>query len=486
MMRFVRFRHIHWRHNVKLFLSLAVAVLLLTHPAAAADVRPNVVVILLDDLRYDALGCTGHPFVKTPNIDRIRNEGVLFRNAFVTTSLCSPSRASFLTGMYAHSHGVMKNEGKVADPDFERTPSFAQLLQKSGYETAYIGKWHIERKNDPRPGFDYWLSFSGQGAYIDPQMNENGQSRKVEGHMTDILNEHAVKFLDRTHKRPFCLYLSHKAVHGPRRPRAKDAELYADAEIPKPPNADDDLRDKPKWQRGHVLRKGKSAPQEIPDAAPPAKWDPTNRDRLNYFRLLNAVDEGVGRILETLERHGQLDNTIVIFTSDNGYFLGEHHLSDKRLMYEESLRIPFLMRYPRLVKPGTTVEQMVLNIDLAPTLLDLAGAPVAAHMHGRSIRPLLEGKATDWRRSFLYEYWVDLQPTIPDIVGVRTEDWKLVRYPNIDDLDEMYDLKNDPHEMRNLAPDPAHAEKLKDLNGELDRLMKETGYVASPAPAKGK
>jgi len=449
---------------------------------ASPSTRPNVIFILVDDLRYDALACTGHPWVQTPNLDRLRAEGVWFRNAFCTTSLCSPSRASFLTGTYAHTHGVTRNEVKVVDPDWSRTPSFAQLLQKGGYETGYIGKWHIAPHADPRPGFDHWLSFKGQGEYIDPELNENGRTFKAQGHNTDILNEHAIKFLETKREKPFCLYLSYKAVHDPRTPRETDANLYSDQKLPKPESYTDTFAGKPRWQRATILTqhmKAKtSAPDVIPDELPPPPpWNATNKDRLNYYRLLTAIDEGVGRIRELLDKQGQLDNTIIIFAGDNGYFMGEHRLGDKRLMYEESIRIPLLMRYPPLAKAGATVEQMALNIDLAPTLLDLAGVEIPSHMQGKSWRALLEGNVTGWRKSFLYEYWLDLKMTIPDLVGIRTNDWKLCRSPGVEDVDELYDLKADPHELHNLAADPAQAEKLKSMRGELEVLMKETGYA---------
>jgi arylsulfatase A-like enzyme len=207
---------------------------------------------------------------------------------------------------------------------------------------------------------------------------------------------------------------------------------------------------------------------------------------MNYFRLLTAVDEGVGMILKTLEQRGDLDNTVIVFAGDNGYFFGEHHVGDKRLAYEESMRIPMLMRYPKLAKPGGTIDKIVLNIDLAPTLLDLAGEAVPPGMQGRSWRPLLEGKNADWRKSFLYEYWLDLKPTIPDMVGVRTDDWKFVRYPGANDIDELYDLKNDPIEMHNLAQDSGQAEKKRELAAELDRLMRETNYASPPNPARAR
>jgi N-acetylglucosamine-6-sulfatase len=458
-------------------------------PAPAATKRPNIIFILTDDQRWDALGCAGHPFLKTPNLDRLRNEGVLFKNAFVTTSLCSPSRASFLTGTYVHTHGVIGNEVAAHDPDWDKTPSFAMLLQKAGYRTGYIGKWHMAPNNRPRPGFDYWFGFKGQGVYVDPVMNEDGTEKQVKGYITEILNDSAVAFINRAAKdKPFLLYLSHKAVHDPRTVRERDRDLYSGQRLPKPPNFDDDLAGKPKWQRLNVLSHAKlNEPidvDNIPDRLPPRPFGARNQDTLNYFRLLTAVDDGVGMILRALAERGDLDDTVIVFAGDNGYFFGEHRVGDKRLAYEESLRIPMLLRYPRLAKAGSTIEKMVLNIDLAPTLLDLAAERVPPNMQGRSWRPLLQGKADGWRTSFLYEYWLDLKPTIPDMVGVRTDEWKLVRYPNIRDLDEMYDLKSDPYELHNLAQNTKYAAKATELSTELDRLMRETNYVDPPNPAK--
>ena len=447
--------------------------------APAGKERPNLLFVLTDDQRWDALGCLGHPFLKTPHLDRIRQEGALFANAFVTTSLCSPSRASFLTGCYAHTHGVMQNEKR--DFDSAATPSFAQYLQKEGYRTGYVGKWHMAGTSDPRPGFDYWLSFRGQGVYTDPLLNENGREFKATGYMSDLLTGHALDFLEKSPAdRPFCLYLSHKAVHAPFTPAERHAKLWPDAELAEPPNYRDTFADKPKWMQGAYGGKAARVVNDRPagESAAPAipPWTPRRQATLDYYRAIAAVDEGVGKVLALLEKQGRLDDTVIVFAGDNGFFWGEHRRGDKRLMYEESLRIPLLIRYPKLVRPGTTIEQMALNIDLAPTFLDLAGVPVPAHMQGRSWRPLFGGRAEGWRTSFLYEYWVDLTPTIPHMVGVRTEDWKLVRYPDLDDIDEMYDLRSDPHELRNLAPVPARAAKRRELAQELDRLLDETGY----------
>lgn len=449
--------------------------------------RPNVLFILTDDQRYDAMSCIGYPeWLRTPHMDRIRHEGALFANAFVTTSLCSPSRASFLTGCYAHTHNVRTNEANDPDPTL---PTFPQVFQGAGYETGYIGKWHMAPGADPRPGFDYWLSFRGQGDYIDPALNENGDDFRAEGYMTDLLTDYALGFLRRPRGGPFCLYLSHKAVHGPFTPAERHRDQYPDAEIPRPVSFDDTFRDKPEWMRAGFVR-GARAEQwrrnrdlPVPPELAPAQWDPRARGRIDYYRSLSAVDEGIGRIMQALADMGALDNTIIVFAGDNGYFHGEHRRGDKRLMYEESLRIPLLVRYPAMVRAGSTVEQMVLNIDLAPTLLDLAGLEAPGTVQGRSARPLLAGEDVVWRSSFLYEYFQESWlPGIPTMFGVRTERHKLITYPEIDDLDELYDLQADPHEMTNLAVAPAH-DRLKDqLHAELRRLLEETGYREAPRP----
>jgi len=440
---------------------------------------PNIVFILIDDMRWDTMSCARHPFVKTPNIDRIAASGVRFSNAFVTTSLCSPARASFLTGVYAHTHGVRTNERIDPDPSL---PTFPQLLQKAGYETAFVGKWHMKATAQPRPGFDYWLSFVGQGKYIDPPLNENGRDFKAKGYMTDLLTGYAVNFLKRSGNKPFCLYLSHKAVHGPFTPADRHKNLYADLDLPEPVSHRDTLADKPKWMRTVFVRGqrqgqiDKSKP--VPDALPPAKWQPRPTQWLNWFRALAAVDESVGQVLDTLRQIGAADNTWVIFASDNGYFLGEHRRGDKRLAFEESIRIPLLVCGPGIARTQSVLDQMALNIDVAPTLLELAGIDVPKHVQGRSLVPLLAGQSPEWRDCFLYTYFQERWlPGIPTMVGVRTNDWKYVRYPLIDDLDELYDLENDPHEMKNLSRDPSAARQRAAMRNKLDQLIQETGYT---------
>lgn len=443
--------------------------------------RPNIIFILTDDQRWDAMSCMGHPFLKTPNMDRIRREGVLYKNAFVTTSLCAPSRASFLTGAYAHNHGVIGNWG--CEFNHDEMHSFPRVLQEAGYDTAFIGKWHMKKTAKPRPGFDYWLSFSGQGVYTDPMLNENGRDFEAKGYTTDLLTDYAVKYIEAQNEKPFCLYLSHKAIHSPFTPAPRHADSYTGVELPAPPNTKDTFAGKPKWLRGGIADpRVTDGPDHVPESVEPQTWDPTEARRMGYMRTINAVDDGIGRLFKLLEERGELDNTVIMFAGDNGYFHGEHCRGDKRLMYEESIRIPLIMRYPAIAKPNSTVEQMVLNIDVAPTLLELAGAPVPKTVQGRSVLPLLAGDTKGWRTSFLYEYWLDLTDRVPRMLGVRTDGWKLIRYPDIDDIDEMYDLKKDPYEMANLALLPEYAEKHKQLGAELDRLMKETGYGSRPIP----
>jgi N-acetylglucosamine-6-sulfatase len=451
-------------------------------PGASAARRPNIIFILTDDQRWDAMSCMGHPIVRTPHMDRLRREGVLFENAFVTTSLSAPSRASFLTGVYAHRHGVIGNWG--CELDHQATPTFPHLLQGAGYRTAFIGKWHMKHTDRPRPGFDYWLSFRGQGVYTDPELNENGRRVKASGYTTDLLTDYAVDFInDQPRDQPYCLYLSHKAVHSPFTPAPRHADLYPDAQLAEPPNARDTRADKPAWQRGGMTDPRYQQPlRHVPRAVTPDAWDPRHARRMGYLRTLSAVDDSLGRVLETLEQRGDLDDTVILYTSDNGYFFGEHGMGDKRLMYEDSLRIPMLMRYPALARPNSAVKQMVLNIDVAPTLLALAGVHAPATMHGQSLLGLLAGRTAEWRRSFLYEYWLDLTPRIPRTLGVRTDRWKLIHYPDIDDIDELYDLGRDPLEMTNLALRPDHADQHQQLRAELDRLVVETGYGATPLP----
>jgi N-acetylglucosamine-6-sulfatase len=420
---------------------------MLAAPVLAAQTpKPNYVFILVDDLRWDALSYAGHPLVKTPNIDRIAREGAQFLNTFVTTPLCSPSRGSYLTGQYAQTHGVIGNTN-AGNPIGFQLQTFPRILQsEAGYETAYVGKWHMGNDPNPRPGFDRWVSFRGQGVYNDPPLNIDGKEVKREGYMTDLLTDYAVEFLDKPRSKPFCLYLAHKAIHGPFTPAPRHAALFANDTPRIAPNAADDLKNKPAMKD---LKPGGGSNDEL---------------IRNQLRCLVAIDEGVGRILRTLEKSGQLDRTLIVFTSDNGYFWREHGLGDKRWAFEESIRIPMAARHPGLIKAGTKIEGMVANIDIAPTFLDLAGVPVPSRMQGKSFRPLLRNPKGKTRSELYCEYFKEEQfPRTPSWRAIRTERYKYVHYPELQGADEFYDLRKDPGEMNNIIDDPkakAFAERL--------------------------
>jgi len=460
-------RHsISLRRALALFGALAVAALAVgAGPLHAGARRPNLVVIYIDDLRWDALGCTGHPFARTPNIDRLAREGAICRNAFVTTPLCSPSRASLLTGLYARAHGVRGN-GPAYNALSHQLPTFPRHLRAAGYETAYIGKWHMGNDPSPRPGFDRWVSFAGQGAHFDVRLNVDGQPQQAQGYTADVLTDYAVEFLRQRRDRPFFLFLSHKAVHGPFTPAPRHQNEFADQPIVRGPGAQDPLDGKPALRR------------PVGDL-PPLGPGTGSGDGLirNQLRMLLAVDESVGRVLAALAEQGELDRTVVLFTSDNGYFWGEHGLGDKRWAYEESIRVPLLIRYPRLVRPGTVIEEMVLNVDLAPTLLELAGArpEPPPTFHGRSLLPLFGTQRREWRQAALFEYFQETNyPRAPTWQAVRTPRWKYIHYPELEGMDELYDLAADPHELRNRIADPAAQEALAQLQRERERLLRET------------
>jgi len=382
-------------------------------------------------------------------------EGVLFQNAFVTTSLCSPSRASFLTGCYAHTHEVFMNNGKYPNPSI---PTFPQLLRKAGYQTAFIGKWHMGRPDSPRSGFDHWVSFSGQGRYDKNKLIVDGKTVRSEVYITDELTNYAVRFLKSKHNKPFMLYLSHKAVHAPFKPAKRHENLYSDIEIKSQHNPSDNLATKPEW--GRKMDKN---------------WKSQIRD---YMRSLAAVDESLGRVLETLEAENLLNDTVVVFAGDNGYFHGEHGgMWDKRAAYEPSIRIPLLMRYPPLARGGSRCDAMVLNMDVAPTLLELAGVSVPGTMQGQSWLNVLKGRPG--RESFLYEYFqeVDRRFKRPTVLAVRTKRWKYVTYPLADKLtDELYDMKNDPQELDNMIGGAGCADVVEQMKKELERLKRKTNF----------
>ncbi|HVT29028.1 MAG TPA: sulfatase-like hydrolase/transferase, partial [Lacipirellulaceae bacterium] len=357
--------------------------------------KPNIIFILVDDLRWDDLGCAGHPFSRTPNIDRIAHEGACFLNAFATTPLCSPSRASILTGEYAHTHGITDNTDHSVQSHLLHT--FPQELQRDGYETAFFGKWHMGNDSTRRPGFDRWYCLHGQGSTFDAVVNDDGHEEQTHGYVTDVLNEKVLEFIRRPRSRPFFVYFSEKAMHPETRqgpdgklsdpnasnfiPAPRHQQLYEGAKIPRRPNWSVPPLDKPALQQKIA---------GLPPLGPTTGSSDTVI--LNRLRMLASVDEGLGDILKTLAAAGQLDNTLIVVTGDHGYFYGEHCLSvERRLAYEESIRIPIVMRYPPLIRAGATLKDFALTIDFAPTFVELAGGAIPPQYQGRSLLPLLKG-----------------------------------------------------------------------------------------------
>ncbi len=445
---------------------------------------PNIVVILVDDMRFDDFGAGGHPFVETPGIDRVANEGARFVNAFASTPLCSPSRASFLTGLYAHTNGIEDNLAR--DEQSHRLPTFARVLDADGYRTAFIGKWHMGNDDSPRPGFDRWVAMRGQGEALDPVLNIDGTRTPTTGYVTDLLTDYSVDFMRESGDDPFLLYVSHKALHPnvfqaddgssgalPGQPRGfvaaeRHRGRYAGMTVERRPNASAPIEGKPALER------------QIGDLPPLRPGGGTNDETIiGRLEMLLGVDESTARILEELEELGSLDNTVVVVAGDHGYFYGEHGLSgERRLAYEETARIPLLVRYPPLVRAGLAPEPLAMNIDLAPTLLELAGSEPSRPLHGRSLVPLLRGETpSDWRTSILIEYYSDTvfrRIVTMGYKAVRTERYKLIDYLELEGMDELYDLEIDPFELDNVIGDPAYAELESEMRSELQRLLDET------------
>jgi len=442
----------------------------------------NVIFILSDDHRYDFMGFMGRPnFLETPSMDRMARGGAHLAQAFVTTSLCSPSRASVLTGLYSHKHGVVDNNSPVP----EGTVFFPEYLQAAGYETAFIGKWHMGHGDDqPRKGFDRWVSFRGQGVYFNPTLNVDGVQVKKEGHISDVLTDYALDWLKQDRDKPAFLYLSHKAVHADFQPAKRHEGRYRDVQLEYPASMADteaNYRGKPQWVREQrnswhgvdYMYHGQIA------------FDDFYR---RYCETLLSVDESIGRVLDLLAEQGQLDSTLVMYMGDNGFSFGEHGLIDKRHMYEESLRVPFLAHCPELVKPGTTLPQMVQNIDVAPTVLEAAGLQAPEHMDGQSFLPLLEGQAIPWRKEIYYEYyWERNFPQTPTVHGVRTDRYKYMHYHGLWDIDELYDLQEDPDELHNLIKSPDHQDLVQELNRKVfDWLEATDGMLIPLRPDRGR
>lgn len=454
--------------------------------------KPNLLVILIDDLRHDEFGAGGHPYMKTPHIDRIVEEGMNFTRAFHTTPICSPNRASIMTGQFASRHGIIDNVAR--DAMSHRLPNYHLELQRLGYETAHIGKWHMGNDGKPRPGYDYWVSYDGHGRLMNPVLNHDGEYRQHQGYVTDIMNDLAVDFLKRKRSGPFSLFFAHKAVH-PDAEQGSDGtlnisaqggyvvaerhrNLYRRAMFPSTPSMLPPakvLRSKPVWKEPFSLRGSKVA-RQVYKALHAGEQEEI---RLRA-RMMAAVDEGVGRIFATLEETGQLDNTCIVFLSDNGYFFGEHSLGpERRFAYEAGIRSPFAVRFPPLVKAGEVRDQLVICQDLAPTMIELAGGTPGPQIQGRSLLPVFRSRQARLRDAVLIEYWAE--NAMPWLVGItykaiRTDRYKYIHWVNrgrAGELDELYDLEKDPHELENLNASPKHAVIRAGLRRQLGKLVRQ-------------
>lgn len=436
---------------------------------AQAPARPNVIMIYVDELRWDALGITGHPFVKTPNIDRLAKEGILMKNAFVTTPLCGPSRASLMSGQYAHTHGLYKNTAPKGLT--QRLITYPLLMQYAGYKTAFIGKWTTGKFADktPHPGYDRWFLTGHNRDYkMDPVVNVDGVPVKYKGHATDIESAETVRFIKENKNKPFSISLWHRAVHtsyGDENLIAseRNRNLYKDVPIKRAVSAQEPIVVQPALKNVHMK-------------------PPTDEDIRNIARMVVDIDDGVGRIVLALKEANILDKTMIIFMGDNGFFFGEHGFTEKRLAYEESIRVPMIVRYPPLIRAGSVSEVPVANIDVAPTILTLAGLPVPLHTQGQSLLPLFKnGQLAHPRSSLLFEFWPENKnggtgegQGIGSWKAVRTSQWIYIHWLDQEGVDELYNLQKDPFEVNNLINDPASATILNDMKKELAKQLEET------------
>jgi len=478
----------------KLALILCLLLTLIAARSVVAAQRPNVLFILTDDQRWDCVSLNPRSTIATPNIDRLGHEGVYFPNHFCTTSLCSPSRASILSGLYAHVHGVSNNFTEYP----EDMPTWPAELQESGYETAYIGKYHMGEKNDDvRGGFDYFVTHKGQGQYFDNVFRFNGgQSHLVKGYYTTVVTDMAEDWLKkRSGDKPWALMIGHKAPHSFYFPEPKYEHAFDYVNVPYPASAfmidDNDPWYKERLDTWH----GIYGPlfdwrKDWPDTSREGVAAFANMNRA-YWGTILSVDDSVGRLYQFLADRGELDNTLFIFTSDNGLLAGEHGMVDKRTAHEPSIRIPLVVRYPGLTPTDQprVVEQMTLTTDFANSILDICGEPVLKKSHGRSWKKLASGQPDpDWRKSMLYHYNYEKQfPYTPNVRAVRTDDWKYVRYPHGDGgpdrhKADLFHLATDPDETMNLVDDPKYAGKVAELKAELDRLLVETDAVPDKMP----
>ena len=451
---------------------------------------------MADDHAAEAVSAYGSRITTTPAIDRIGSEGARFEHAFCENSLCTPSRATILTGVYSHVHGATT----LAAPFDARQPAFPGLLRDAGYETMLVGKWHLGHGgiHDPH-GFDRWTVLPDQGEYYDPTFLEPGGRAVVRpGYVTDVITDLALAWLaERDRTKPFCLLVHHKAPHRSWEPPPRHARLFEIEDVPEPPTLRDDYSGRASPAREARMRIAEHLTEEDLKGPVPAglagdaelRWR-YQRYIKDYLRCVAALDDSVDRLLDALDGEGIADDTVLIYTSDQGFFLGEHGWFDKRFMDEASIRMPLLVRYPRLVPRGLVIDRMVVNVDFAPTFLDLAGASVPERMQGHSLVPLLTGTPPDdWRTAMYYRYWMHLDSIhhVGAHYGIRTERFKLIHYygrscgqPGAGDEPrppewELFDLTNDPLEVRSVYHDPHYADVVAELTAQLRRLQRELG-----------
>lgn len=503
--------------NQELIICLSAAAILCTIRLQAKKAeRPNIVFIMSDDHAYQAISAYGYGLNSTPNIDRLAKEGAIFNRCFVANSICAPSRATMLTGKFTHMNGKIDN---IEVFDWNQ-PNVAKILQKNGYQTALIGKIHIE--GNPQ-GFDYWNVLPGQGQYYNPEFIENGVQRKYTGYCTKITTDLALDWLTnkRDKNKPFLLLYHHKAPHRTWMPEEKYFDLFNDKTFTPPSNFFDDYNGRPAAaaqemsiskdmdlaydlkmldEQGDIKTNYRGSAQNMYDRMDPvqkAMWDKHykpiiedfkarhltgkelslwkyDRYMKDYLSTIQSVDDGVGEVLDYLDKNGLTENTIVIYTSDQGFYLGEHGWFDKRFMYEESFRTPFLIRYPKEIKPGSSISQLVQNIDFAPTFLDYAGVKVPEDMQGESFRKIVAGKQVPWRDAVYYQYYeYPGEHKVKRHYGIRTDRYKLIHfYYDIDEW-ELFDLEKDPNEMKNVYNDSDYAKVKALMHSKLEDLRKK-------------
>ena len=460
----------------------------------------NIIFILADDHRYDFMGFTGKvPGLQTPHMDRLAKEGAHIQNAFVSTALCSPSRASILTGQYAHTHTIVDNQAPLP-PGLS---FFPQYLQRAGYQTAFFGKWHMGNTEDePQPGFHHWESFRGQGVYYNPTFNINGKQVVYQdsAYIADLLTQHAVGWMkQQDKKKPFFLYLSHKGVHAEFAPAKRHRGRYKNMAVHYPASMFLTATDTSNtWPLRNKVATNPEVKQNVNLAGIPEwvkkqrySWHgvdymyhgriPFDDFYRQYCETLLSVDESIGEVLNYLRKAGIDKNTLVIYMGDNGFSFGEHGLIDKRHAYEESMRVPLLMRYPDVIKPGTKITEVIQNIDIAPTILAVAGQATPKQMQGQSFLPLLQGQKIAWRDKAFYEYYWEYDfPQTPTVFAVRNGRYKYIRYQGIWDTNEFFDLQQDPLEMNNLIAQPEHQPAIKQMAGELYDWLESSGGMQVP------